>query len=118
MNLRRTGTNARCPAELQEPEPSSSSWETRRLCVLLRPWTFCFYKGTSATVCQDFSTLPLPFPSAHTETGVVTGGTGKYPGATGTFTLNFKGAPLSLDATGVRVFGWFEDNGVTTITLP
>jgi hypothetical protein len=77
-----------------------------------------FYKGTSATVCQDFSTPPFPFLSTTTETGVVTGGTGKYLGATGTFTLNFRGATLALDATGVRVFGWVKGNGVTTITLP
>jgi hypothetical protein len=69
-------------------------------------------------VCHDFSTPPFPFLSTTTETGVVTGGTGKYLGATGTFTLNFKGATLSLDATGVRVFGWVKGNGVTTITLP
>jgi hypothetical protein len=77
-----------------------------------------FYKGTSATVCQDFSTPPFPFLSTTTETGIVTGGTGKYLGATGTFTLNFRGATLALDATGVRVFGWVKGNGVTTITLP
>ena len=80
-----------------------------------------FYKGSSATVCQDFSTFPtppFPFTTTTTETGVVTGGTGKYLGATGTFTLDFRGATLALDATGARVFGWVKGTGVTTLTLP
>ena len=77
-----------------------------------------FFKSTSGTACQDFSTFPTPpFPFTFTETGVVTGGTGKYSGATGTFTVNVKGAFLSLDATGVRGFGWFTDTAVTTVTV-
>jgi hypothetical protein len=78
-----------------------------------------FFKGTSATVCQDLSTFPTPpFPFIITETGVVTGGTGAFSGATGTFTSKFKGAGLSVDATGVRGFGWFENKVVTTVTVP
>jgi hypothetical protein len=80
-----------------------------------------FYKGNSATVCQDFSTFPTPpFPFISTAplTGVVTGGTGKYLGATGTSTLNFRGATLALDATGVGNFGWVKSTGVTTLTVP
>jgi hypothetical protein len=78
-----------------------------------------FFKATSATVCQDFSTFPTPpFPFIDTETGVVTGGTGAFFGATGTFTGTVKGAALSLDATGVRSFGWFKNSVVTTLTLP
>jgi hypothetical protein len=77
-----------------------------------------FFKSTSGTECGDFSTFPAPpFPFILTETGVVTGGTGKYSGATGTFTVNVKGAFLSLDATGVRGFGWFTDTAVTTVTV-
>lgn len=77
-----------------------------------------FFKGTLATACQDFSTFPTPpFPFIDTETGVVTGGTGKYSGATGTFTGTAKGATLSLDATGVRDFGWFANKVVTTVTV-
>jgi len=49
-----------------------------------------------------------PFPFIDTETGVVTGDTGAYSGATGTFTGKVKGALLTLDATGVRRFGWFK----------
>ena len=73
----------------------------------------------SIKLCADFSTSPTPpFPYVVTEeTGVVTGGTGKYSGATGTFTVNVKGAFLSLDATGVRGFGWFTDTAVTTVTV-
>jgi hypothetical protein len=78
-----------------------------------------FFKETSATACQDFSTSPTPpFPFIDTETGVVTGGTGKYSGATGTFTATAKGATLSVDATGARIFGWFENKAVTTVTVP
>jgi hypothetical protein len=78
-----------------------------------------FFKATSATVCQDFSAFPTPpFPFIDTETGIVTGGTGKYLGATGTFTATVKGAALTLDATGVRSFGWFTNSSVTTVTVP
>ncbi len=75
-----------------------------------------FTKGTSATLCEDFSTSPFPF--IFTETGVVTGGTGKYFGATGTFTATGDGATLSVDATGAHLFGWFENKVVTTLTGP
>ena len=68
-----------------------------------------FFKSTSGTECDDFSTFPTPpFPFIVTETGVITGGTGAYSGATGTFTVKVKGASLSLDASGVRAFGWFK----------
>jgi len=78
-----------------------------------------FFKGTSATVCEDLSKFPTPpFPFIETETGVVTGGTGANFGATGTFTATAKGAALSLDATGVRGFGWFKNKVVTTVTVP
>jgi hypothetical protein len=78
-----------------------------------------FFKATSATVCQDFSAFPTPpFPFIDTETGIVTGGTGKYLGATGTFTATVKGAALTLDATGVRSFGWFTNSSVTTVSVP
>jgi hypothetical protein len=77
-----------------------------------------FIKATSATVCQDFSTFPTPpFPFIDTEAGIVTGGTGEFSGATGTFTGTVKGAVLSLDATGVRSFGWFKNTTVTTVTV-
>jgi hypothetical protein len=74
-----------------------------------------FTKGTSATLCEDFSTSPFPF--IFTETGVVTGGTGKYSGATGAFTATGDGTTLSVDATGARLFGWFENKEVTTLTV-
>jgi hypothetical protein len=77
-----------------------------------------FFKSTSGTACQDFSTFPTPpFPFTFTETGVITGGTGKYSGATGTYMAKGKGATLSLDATAVRGFGWFKNSSATTITL-
>jgi hypothetical protein len=78
-----------------------------------------FFKAISATGCQDFSTFPTPpLPFIITETGVVTGGTGAFSGATGTFTNKTKGAGLSVDATGVRGFGWFESKVVTTVSVP
>jgi hypothetical protein len=78
-----------------------------------------FAKGTSATECADFSTFPTPpFPFVFTETGVVTGGTGAFSGATGTFSDKGKGAILSIDATGVRVFGWTRITGSETVTVP
>ena len=78
-----------------------------------------FLKSTSGTECADFSAFPTPpFPVIQTETGIITGGTGKYSGATGTFTFDDKGAFLSLDATGQRGFGWFEDTAVMTVTVP
>jgi hypothetical protein len=78
-----------------------------------------FFKATSATVCEDFSTFPTPpFPFIDTEAGIITGGTGAYSGATGTFTATVKGAVLSLDATEVRNFGWFKNATVTTVTVP
>jgi hypothetical protein len=76
-----------------------------------------FLKSTSGTECEDFSTFPTPpFAFILTETGIVTGGTGAYSGATGTFTFKVEGAVLSLDA-GVGFFGWFTDTGVTTVTV-
>jgi len=78
-----------------------------------------FFRSTSGTACQDFSTFPTPpFPFTSTETGVVTGGTGANFGATGTYTSKGKGATLSLDATGARTFGWFANKVVTTVTVP
>jgi hypothetical protein len=77
-----------------------------------------FSKATSATVCQDFSSFPTPpFPFVDTETGAITGGTGVFSGATGSLTVEAKGAVLSLDATGFRVFGWFQNKVVSNITL-
>jgi hypothetical protein len=78
-----------------------------------------FFKSTSGTSCTDFSTLPTPpFPFVLTETGVVTGGTGEFFRATGTFTVKVQGAFLSIDATGARGFGWFTSSAVTTVTVP
>jgi hypothetical protein len=78
-----------------------------------------FLKSTSGTSCTDLSRFPTPpFPFILTETGIFTGGTGKYSGATGTFTFKVHGAFLSFDATGARGFGWFEDTAVMTVTVP
>jgi hypothetical protein len=77
-----------------------------------------FFKGTTSKLCEDFSTFPTPpFAFIDTETGVVTGGTGKYSGVTGTYTAEAKGATLSVDPTGTRIFGWFENEVVQTLTL-
>jgi hypothetical protein len=75
-----------------------------------------FFKDDSLTFCQDFTTPTLPFSA--TETGVVTGGTGAFSGATGTFTGTTKGATLSVDATGARIFGWFTNKFTSTVTVP
>jgi len=78
-----------------------------------------FFKTTVATACQDFSTFPNPpFPFIDVEKGNVIGGTGAFAGATGTFEVDVKGATLSLDATGARILGWFEDEGETILTHP
>jgi hypothetical protein len=77
-----------------------------------------FLKSTSGTSCTDVSRFPTPpFPFILTETGIFTGGTGKYSGATGTFTFKVHGAFLSFDATGARGFGWFEDTALMTVSV-
>jgi hypothetical protein len=66
----------------------------------------------SIKLCADFSTFPAPpFPYVVTEeTGVVTGGTGGFASATGTFGATEKGEFLSTDPAGKTGFGWFTSH--------
>jgi hypothetical protein len=79
-----------------------------------------FDKGTSGTLCIDFSTFPTPpFPFVQNGAGTITGGTGANSGATGTFTYKSNGAILAIDATPTgHSFGWFESSVVIHLTLP
>jgi hypothetical protein len=77
--------------------------------------------GTDSVVlCADFSKFPTPpFPYiVDEETGIITGGTGAFDGATGTFTATESGAFLSTDPAGKTGFGWFKSHVVITLTRP
>jgi hypothetical protein len=74
--------------------------------------------ATSGTGCVDFSSGTPPFPIFGSESGVFTGGTGKYAGATGSFTLTENGALLAVPALSGAGFGFFEaDQRSVTGTL-
>jgi hypothetical protein len=75
-----------------------------------------FTRATSATLCADFSSLPSPYDDQTAND--ITGGTGKFAGASGTIATTGNGAFLSFDASGKRAFGWFQDDTVTTLVFP
>jgi hypothetical protein len=73
---------------------------------------------TSATTCIDLSGTP-PFRLAGSASFVITGGTGKYAGATGTETGNLSGVILSLPSEpGFGVFAAFNGTVKGTLTTP
>jgi hypothetical protein len=72
-----------------------------------------FTKATDATLCADSSGSY----SAST-TNEITGGTGKFAGASGTVTTTENGAFLTSDASKKRSFGWFHSDIVTCLILP
>ena len=74
------------------------------------------FETESTTVCEDLSSGP-PFNSTAAANGTITGGTGKFSGATGTFTSVAHGQVLLSDPTG-HGFGWFEGSSTGTITTP
>jgi hypothetical protein len=74
------------------------------------------FETESTTVCEDLSSGP-PFNVTAAAEGTITGGTGKFSGATGTFTAVAHGQVLLSDPTG-HGFGWFEGSSTGTITTP
>ena len=74
------------------------------------------FETESSTVCFDFSSGP-PFNGTADANGTITGGTGKFSGATGTFTTSVHGQTLVQDPAG-HGFGWFEGSTTGTITMP
>jgi hypothetical protein len=65
------------------------------------------------TLCVDFSTGN----HAGSASGSITGGSGKFAGATGTFTESFNGKTLSSDPQG-HAFGWFQAELMGTMVKP
>ena len=74
------------------------------------------FETESTTVCEDLSSGP-PFNVTAAAHGTITGGTGKFSGATGTFTAAAHGQVLVADPAG-HGFGWFVGNSTGTITTP
>jgi hypothetical protein len=74
------------------------------------------FETESSTVCFDLSSAP-PFNATADAHGTITGGTGKFSGATGTFTTSVHGQTLVSDPAG-HGFGWFEGSTTGTITTP
>jgi hypothetical protein len=74
------------------------------------------FETESTTVCEDLSSGP-PFNSTAAANGTITGGTGKFSGATGTFTSVAHGQTLVSDPAG-HGFTWFEGSSTGTITTP
>jgi hypothetical protein len=77
---------------------------------------------TSGTLCIDFSngtgtTIQLPFDFAGSETYNLTGGSGKFAGATGTSTSQFTGQVLSADFQG-HAFSWSQGSYQGTAIKP
>jgi hypothetical protein len=73
-------------------------------------------KTVSGTECIDVS-HGLPFNFAGSATDTITGGSGKYAGATGTAKERFSGQVLTNDFNG-HGFAWFQDSIKGTIITP
>jgi hypothetical protein len=73
---------------------------------------------TSRTTCIDFSSGSPPFPFVGSSSGVITGGTGKYAGASGSHTVSSSGVVLSLPSAGFGAFGAFSGTVTGTMTIP
>jgi hypothetical protein len=67
------------------------------------------------TACVDFSSFPFKFFISGS--GVITGGTGKLAGITGSFSGTQTGQDLSVDGQG-HDFGWFTATTSGTVTTP
>jgi hypothetical protein len=74
------------------------------------------FETESSTLCLDLSSAP-PFNGTADAHGTITGGTGKFSGATGTFTTAVHGQTLVSDPAG-HSFGGFEGSSTGTITTP
>jgi len=69
-----------------------------------------------ATVCLDLSS-GLPSNTTRSANLTITGGTGKFAGASGTINLTFHGQTLLADPAG-HGFSWFvTDSGTMSITI-
>jgi hypothetical protein len=71
-------------------------------------------KLVSGTECLDVS-HGLPFNFAGSSTDAITGGSGKFAGASGTIHERFSGQVLTNDFNG-HGFAWFKDSFTGTIT--
>jgi hypothetical protein len=74
------------------------------------------FETESTTVCDDLSSGP-PFNVTAAANGTITGGTGKFSSATGTFTAAAHGQVLVSDPAG-HGFGWFVGSSTGTVTTP
>ena len=77
---------------------------------------------TSGTLCIDYSngtgtTIQLPFNVTGSDTSNLTGGSGKFAGATGTSTSQFNGQVLSADFQG-HAFSWSQGSYEGTVVKP
>jgi hypothetical protein len=83
-----------------------------------------YLHATALTSCSDFSSLVPPFPFVANASFVITGGTGKYAGATGTLTKSVKGTILSVpgglsgEGPGFGATFAAEARGTGTLTIP
>jgi hypothetical protein len=75
-----------------------------------------FLTNKSGTVCVDLSSGP-PFNSTFSGTDIITGGTGRNAGATGTRTGKGHGQILTLDAAG-HGLSWLDASFTGTINRP
>lgn len=75
-----------------------------------------FSQITSSTYCFDPATGEF---SGH-DTAIITGGTGEFEGATGSFEQNYTGSILlgDFDPASNQVFGPFRGEALGTINLP
>jgi len=76
------------------------------------------YTKAGGTVCIDYNAgdgFALPYNYSYTANGVISGGTGKLAGSTGTFTNTGTGQIMSSDYQGHN-FGW--NTGTTAGTTP
>jgi hypothetical protein len=75
------------------------------------------FETESTTVCIDLSSSRPPFNNTAAAHGKITGGTGMFSGATGSFTAVAHGQELVSDPAG-HGFAWFKGNSTGTITTP
>jgi hypothetical protein len=74
-----------------------------------------FIKNTGGTVCLNL-TDGFPKDVSGTLTGIITGGTGRFAGVTGSPTATVKGQQLLGD--GPHAFSWAEQTTDGTLTFP
>jgi len=74
-------------------------------------------KLISATLCVDYSSGKLPFNFIFSSSLAITGGSGGFTGATGTYTETGTGQLLSIDPQGHN-FGWLQGSYTGTIEKP